>query len=52
MTKEEKELAKELFLKVYHGKTYLTDLNKPGIMTDLRNSIAVAKLFYEEVDKE
>lgn len=49
MTKEEKELAKEIFVKSYQTSNYLTDQNRTYIITNIRNSIEIAKLFYKEL---
>jgi hypothetical protein len=49
---EVRELAKELFIKSYKPDQYLTDKTEAYTVSTIRNSIAVAKLFYDVLNKE
>lgn len=53
MSKQEvRELAKELFIKSYKPDQYLTDKTEAYTVSTIKNSIAVAKLFYDVLNKE
>lgn len=50
MTKEEKQFAKELFLKSYRDQ-YLTDKSIAYTISAIKNAIEVSKL-YHKIEKE
>lgn len=51
MTKEEKLLAKELFIKSYKPDQYLTERTEQYTVGTIKNAIQVAKLFFKHLDE-
>lgn len=52
MTKDEKQLAKELFVKTYRSDQYLTEQTRKWTIGTIKNAILVSKLFHEVLKEE
>lgn len=51
MNKKVEELAKELFIKSPNSGIYLTDQTRQNTVSTIKNSIEVAKLFYQILEE-
>lgn len=51
-TPDVKALAEAIFLKSYRPDQYLTEQSEKYIITNIRNSIEVAELFYEILNEK